>query len=73
VKTPVDMSPEAIAGRIRELSRLSRLDDPFRPRVDMSAEAIAARIHELSELSRLCGSLAQAGADAELLPTSSPP
>jgi len=61
VTRPVDMSEHAVGARIAELSRLSRLDDPFGPRVDMSDEAITHRIHELSEMSRLCASLARAG------------
>lgn len=57
----VDMSEEAVSARIRALSRLSTLDDPWRPSVDMSEEAVTARIRELSEMSRLCAELAQAG------------
>ena len=60
-----DMSPEAVAARIRELSRLSTLDDPFRPRVEMTGAAIEARIRELSELSRFCANLVEAGAAAQ--------
>jgi hypothetical protein len=61
VKTVVDMSPAAVEARIRKLSELSPLDDPFRPRVDMSEAAVEARIRELSEMSALCWSLAEAG------------
>jgi len=62
VSQPIDMSREAITSRLRELSRVSRLDEPFRPRVELSREAVTARIRELSELSRLCASLGRAGA-----------
>lgn len=73
------MSEGDVAGRLRELSRLSaaaldteegRRDMARRARlarrravVDMSGRGVAARIRELASVSQLCASLARARRD----------
>jgi hypothetical protein len=58
---PVDMSPEAILARIREVSRVSDLTAETRldAKLDMSPEGILARLREVSELLDLCERLAE--------------
>ena len=51
----VEMSPEAITARLREMSRLSA--GPARQGLDMSAEAVTARLREMAEMSDLCWQL----------------
>jgi hypothetical protein len=46
----VDMRPEAIDRRLREMSQLSVLRPPFPSSVDMSAGAVESRLRELSQL-----------------------
>lgn len=58
----VDMSPEAITARLREMATLSR--EPPPAGVDMSSEAITARLQELAELSAFCLQLAEIGKSA---------
>jgi hypothetical protein len=54
--TPVDMSPEAVTERLREMSRLSDLRTVNRlaTKVDMSPEAVTRRLRRQSELRRAC-------------------
>lgn len=46
----VDMSPEAVSGRLREASRLSVLRPPYPARVDMSPRGVAGRLREVAQL-----------------------
>lgn len=48
--TTVDMSPEAVAARLREASRLSQLPPPFPVRVDMSDQGVGLRLREVAQL-----------------------
>ncbi|MFP3941792.1 MAG: hypothetical protein ACLF0P_15970 [Thermoanaerobaculia bacterium] len=54
--TSVDMSPEAVTQRLRELSRMSDLRTANRlaAKVDMSPEAVTRRLRRQSELRRTC-------------------
>ena len=54
--TSVDMSPEAVTGRLQEISRLSDLRTSQRlvTKVDMSPEAVTRRLRRQSELRRTC-------------------
>jgi len=58
------MSPEAIAARLREASRLADLRPERRlyAKLDMSPEGIRRRLELASELSELCRTLAAATA-----------
>jgi hypothetical protein len=56
----VDMSPDAIAARLREASRLAgslRPEARLETKIDMSPAAIAARLREASDLLELCRTL----------------
>jgi hypothetical protein len=53
----VDMSPEAIEARLREVSRLR--DARRLLEVDMSPEAIERRLRKVSELRDLCKKLGE--------------
>ena len=55
---PVDMSPEAITRRLRQVAELSK-----HPQIDMSAEAVTHRLREVSQLRALCLKLEQIGRD----------
>jgi hypothetical protein len=59
----VDLSPEAIADRIRTVSERSDLRAERRvfAKVDMSGEAVARRIRAASEMLGLCRRLGTAG------------
>ena len=52
----VDMSPEAVTERLREMSRLSdlRTENRLATKVDMSPAAVARRLRRQSELRRAC-------------------
>ncbi|HSL84236.1 MAG TPA: hypothetical protein VLF66_15795 [Thermoanaerobaculia bacterium] len=54
--TPVDMSPEGVTDRLREMSRQSDLRTAHRlaTKVDMSPEAVTRRLRRQSELRRAC-------------------
>jgi DNA-binding Lrp family transcriptional regulator len=54
--TRVDMSPEAVTERLREMSRLSDLRTTGRlaTKVDMSPGAVTRRLRRQSELRRTC-------------------
>ena len=58
----VDMSPEAILARLREVSALSDLDRDRRldGKIDYSPEAIQARLTEVGRLLDLCLALGEA-------------
>jgi len=49
----VDMSPEAVAARLRQCSALSRDRRPGM-RVDMSPEAVTRRLREVAQLRTFC-------------------
>lgn len=54
----VNMTPEAVYARLREMSDLSAREESPMPRgVDMSPTAVAARLRDLAELSELCWKL----------------
>lgn len=55
----VDMSPEAVGARLREVGRLSDLRSERRldTKVDMSPEAVSRRLEQIEQLRRLCLSL----------------
>lgn len=65
----VDMSPDAVTARLRELSEASRalVGKPGPQAVSMAPEAITARLREWAELTRMCLLLGRA------VPASSPP
>lgn len=52
----VDMSPEAVTERLREVSRLSDLRTSHRlaAKIDMSPAAVTRRLRRQSELRRTC-------------------
>jgi len=54
-------SPEEITRRLREASRLTRLDAATRleAKIDMSPAAVTARLREVSDLLALCERLAE--------------
>ena len=54
--TAVDMSPEAVTERLREMSRRSDLRTAYRlvTKVDMSPEAVTRRLRRQSDLRRAC-------------------
>lgn len=57
----VDMSPEAVAARLRQASDIAgslRPEARLETKIDMSATAIAARLREASDLLDLCRTLA---------------
>lgn len=60
-----DMSPAAVAGRLRELARLS-LSSRLPRSVDMSPLAIERRLRTLGKLHRACLVLGEAGRRAGL-------
>lgn len=53
---PVDMSPEAVTRRLREVGRLSDLGPAARAfaKVDMSPASVTRRLRRVSQLRRLC-------------------
>jgi len=60
----LDLSAAAIAGRLREVSRLAGSLAPERrldTKIDLSGAAIAQRLREASELLEVCRALARAG------------
>ena len=58
----VDMSPGAVAARIREVARLSDLRRDRAPegRADYSPAGIGRRLREVEQLRRLCETLGRA-------------
>jgi len=54
-------SPEEITRRLREASRLTRLDASTRleGKIDMSPAAVTARLREVADLLALCDRLAR--------------
>jgi hypothetical protein len=67
MKAPLDMSPEAVAGRLRQASRLSDLSisRAGEGKVPMDGAAVSARLRTVSQLRTLGLRLRQAGAAAE--------
>ena len=57
----VDMSSEAVAGRLREVGRLLTQRGFVAKGVDMSATAVTARLRVLGALSDMCGKLSKLG------------
>lgn len=59
--TTVDMSPEAVSARLREVGAISDLEASKRleGKIDYSPEGISARLREVEQLRRLCEGLAQ--------------
>lgn len=57
----LDMSPQAIAARLREVSAMSDLAPERRleGKIDLSPQGITARLRECAELLELCEKLAQ--------------
>lgn len=57
----LDMSPEAISARLRQISALADLAPERRleGKIDMSPQAITARLREAAALLELCEKLAQ--------------
>lgn len=59
----VDMSPDAVAARLRDASRLAGslcAEARLKTKLDMGATAIAARLREASDLLELCRELRSA-------------
>lgn len=59
----VDMSPEAVTARLREVSRLADLrpENRLASKVDMSPEGVTRRLRQVSQLRRLCLRLKEVG------------